>query len=366
MKAFLRQLRKRPVWTLAIVALAASLLYWNVFAARRYVSEAHVVVENLQAPAATLGDVTSLLTGGGTSASRDILLLRDYLQSTDMLAKLDKRLDLRAHYSSSYDIFSRLPYRDVPFEWFVRHFRGRVSVEYDELAGVLVVQAQAYTPQMAHAIARMMVDEGERFMNELAQKLMREQVNFAEREVSDATQRVGKSRQTLLAYQNTHGLVSPTGTLESISAVVARLEAELSDLQARRHALEAYLAPRAPDLVQVQEQIAAVEKQLARQRARLASTQGGTLNRVAEEYDRLVLDASFQQDVYRTALTALERSRMDATRTLRKLSVLQQPTLPEYSAEPGRLYYSALFIIGILLLAGIAQLLLTIIREHRD
>jgi len=53
-------------------------------------------------------------------------------------------------------------------------------------------------------------------------------------------------------------------------------------------------------------------------------------------------------------------------RWLKKVSVLQQPTLPEYSLEPARAYNVTLSILGVLILAGIAQLLVTIIREHRD
>jgi len=365
MSAFVAYLKNRPLWLLVAVVVTLFVLYWNVLAARRYVSEAHVVIDLVQSPAVTVPELPSLVSSAAT-APRDLLLLRDYLLSTDMLAKLDAELRLREHYSSSYDLFSRLLYKDAPLEWFLSHYKKRVSVEYDEANGVLVVQAQAYTPKMAQDIARTMVEEGGRFINELAQNLARVQVAFAEREVATSAKRMAQARQGLIAFQNDHGLVSPGGTVADISSVVARLEGERSDLQARRGALEAYLAPAAPDLIQVNEQIRAVDKQLLAQRTRLASTRGNTLNRVAEEYDRLALDAGFQQTIYQTAITALERARVDATRTLKKVSILQQPTLPQYSTEPGRLYYSVTFVLGTLLLAGILQLLIAVIREHRD
>jgi len=358
-------LRNRPFWLLAAALTVLFVLYWSVLAARRYVSEAHVVVDFVQGPAAAVLELPSLALPSAT-APRDLLLLRDYLLSADMLAKLDAKLDLREHYSSTYDPFSRLLYKSAPLEWFLRHYRNRVSVEYDENNGVLVIQAQAYTPAMAHDIAHTMVEDGGRFINDLAQNLAREQVAYAEREVASSARRLTQARHTLLGFQNAHGLVSPGGTVADLSAVVARLEGELSDLQARRSALEAYLAPAAPDLVQVNEQIRAVDKQLRAQRARLASGGGNTLNRVAEEYDRLAFEANFQLTVYNSAITALERARIDAARTLKKVSVLQQPTMPQYSLEPGRFYYSTVFALGTLLLAGILQLLLAVIREHGD
>jgi capsular polysaccharide transport system permease protein len=191
-------------------------------------------------------------------------------------------------------------------------------------------------------------------------------VAFAEQEVAAISERFQAARQRLLAYQNEHGLVSPTATIESRSVIAAQLEGQLSVLHARRRALEAYLAPTASDLVQVNTQVRALEQQLAADRARLASSNGKALNLVAEEYDRLLIEAGFQQDVYKTALAALERARIDASRTLKKVSVVQEPTMPEFSLEPARLYNIATYLTATLMLTGIAHLLLVIVREHRD
>lgn len=356
----------RWIWRVTAALMVAFVLYWGVLAADRYVSESHVVVESLQAPPVSSIDLSSVLNG--SSQSKDILLLKDYLLSADMLRALDEKLNLREHYSTSYDLLSRMVRKDVSFEWFHRHYQDRVEAEYDEYNGLLTIRAQAYTPEMAHAVGSALVQEGERFMNELAHRLAREQVAFAEREVTAVNKRLSGARQTLLAFQNKHGLVSPTGTVETLAAVTGRLEAELSGLQARRRALESYLTPAAPELVQISAQVRAVEQQLAAERARLASPSGNgrTLNRVAEEYDRLLLEAGFQQDVYRTALAALERARIDATRMLKKVSVVQAPTRPERSVEPARLYTIAVYLIVTLILAGIFQMVMDVIREHRD
>jgi capsular polysaccharide transport system permease protein len=358
-------LKRHRLWQAAFGLAALFSLYWGVFAASRYVSESHVVVETLQEGAAVPMEISALFTGS-TSEQKDILLLRDYMLSADMLRTLDERLKLRKHYSSSYDVFSRLWGESVSAERFLLYYQRRVEAEYDEYSGLLVIRAQAYTPAVAHAIAASLVQEGERFMNELAHKVAREQVAFAEREVANVSQRLLAARQAVLAYQNEHKLVSPTATVESRSAVAAQIESQLSALHARRRALEGYLAPTAPDLVQVNMQVRALEQQLAADRSRLASSNGEPLNRVAEEFDRLLMEAGFQQDVYKTALTALERARIDANRMLKKVSVVQAPTMPEYSLEPARLYNITTYLVATVLLTGIVQLLIVIVREHRD
>jgi capsular polysaccharide transport system permease protein len=148
---------------------------------------------------------------------------------------------------------------------------------------------------------------------------------------------------------------------------VARLEGELSTTEARKRMLQTYLAPRAPELVQATAQARALEEQLASERSRLTSSKDGKpLNRVTDEYEALLLKADFALDVYKTALAALERARADASRTLKKISVLQAPNLPVYALEPRRIYSIVVYVIATLLLTSIAQLLLVIVREHRD
>ena len=90
------------------------------------------------------------------------------------------------------------------------------------------------------------------------------------------------------------------------------------------------------------------------------------LNSTVEEYQRLQMNAEFAQDVYKTALAALERGRIEASRTLKKVIMLQSPTTPQYSLEPRRLYNTIVFILLMLLLAGVAHLLAAIVRDHKD
>ncbi len=90
------------------------------------------------------------------------------------------------------------------------------------------------------------------------------------------------------------------------------------------------------------------------------------MNRTVEEFQRLQMNAAFAQDVYKTSLVALEKGRVEATRTLKKVSVLLSPDEPQLSLEPRRLYNTIVFMLAILLIAGILHLLAAIIRDHKD
>lgn len=359
-------LLRRRIFAVAFLASLLASFYWGLIASDRYVSEAHIIIQKTDLAAGEGLDIGGLLGGGGASHA-DQMLLRDHLLSVDMLKKLDARFNLRAHYSDWHrDPLSRMWFEDTPMEKFYQYYLSRVSVDYDDYAGVLVIKAQGYDSKTAQAITTALVEEGERHMNAMAHSLARDQVAFLEKQVADMGDRVIRARQALLIFQNSKGMVSPQGTAENLAGIVNRLEATLADLRTRRAALLGYLTPNSSNIIELNQQIDAVEQQIEQEKTRLASPGGKMLNSTVEEYQRLQMNAEFAQDVYKTALVALERGRIEASRTLKKVIMLQSPTTPQYSLEPRRLYNTLVFILLMLLLAGVAHLLAAIVRDHKD
>jgi capsular polysaccharide transport system permease protein len=352
---------------LVFIGSILAIAYWGFIASDRYVSEAHIIIQSTDIASGQSVDFSSLLSGTSSNNSADQMLLRDRLLSTDMLAILDAKLDLRGHYSDKqHDFISRMKAKDIPQEWFYNYYRSRVSIEFDDYAGVLLIKAEGYDAKTAHAIASMLVEEGGRTMNEIAHNLAREQVAFIEKQVTQAAREFQKARLALIAYQNRKGLVSPQGTATNVANAINQLESQRTTLQAQRKALLGYLSPQAAGVVDLDLQLSAIEQQIAREQSRLVAPKGHTLNSMVEEYQRLEMAAGFTQDVYKTALVALEKSRMEATRTLKKVSVLQSPTFPEYPLLPRRIYDIIVFMLFTLLLASVVHLLVAIIQDHKD
>lgn len=357
----------QKTFRVATTAIVLVILYWGLIASDRYVSEASIEIERTDLMGGASLDFGTLLSGVSAGRNKDQLLLREYLRSLDMLKKLDEKLDLRGHYSdTSFDLFSRMWGKDRRQEIFHQHYLSRTSIELDEYSGLLQVKVQAYEPKMAKAIADLLVSEGERYMNELGHAVARDQVAFLEKQVTEMGQRAIVARRELLAFQNAKGMLSPQALAETLQGTLNRLESQLTDLKARRAALLGYLSPEAPGVIEINLQIQAIEKQMEHEQERLTSPKGKTLNVAVEEYQRLEMAAKFAEDVYKTALVALEKGRVESLRTLKKVAVLQSPSLPDYPLEPRRIYNIFAFTLAALLLAGIVHLLAAIIRDHRD
>jgi capsular polysaccharide transport system permease protein len=360
------RLRKSFHWIVCLIAIVVVSLYWALWASDRYVSHANVVLESPQLASPTLS-VSSLLSGGATSNLADMLLLRDYMRSVDMLKLLVEEADFRNHYANSgADFFSALGDVNAPLEELHDYFLSRVSVELDDYAGVLRVDVEAFDPEEANKIAQLLLDEGERHMNLMGQRLAEEQVRFLEQQVALLEEKFQQTRDALLDYQNANGLVSPTGTVESLSSVVSGLEGQLAIAKARKSAMASFQSARSPEIVRVNSEIKALTNQIAQEQQRLARQSGNALNSISSEYQTLMLRAQFAQDSYSGALGALENTRIEAARKLKQVSVLQTPTMPEYPEQPERLYNSVVFAVIALFITLIINMLILIVKDHRD
>lgn len=358
-------IKKYPHWALCLLVIFSALIYWGLWASDRYVSKANVVLESPQISSPKL-DFSSIISGGGNN-NTDMLLLRDYLLSTDMLKILVEKAKFREHYSNNdIDFFSKLSDANAPLEELYDYYRSMVSVELDDYAGVLRLEVEAFSPEQSYVINNLLLESGESFMNALGNDLANEQVDFLEKQVSSLKRDFESTRKSLLEYQNENNLVSPVGKVENLSSVVASLESQLASLKAQRNALKSYQSNTSPQVVKVNSQIKALSDQIDYEQSRLTDQSGVALNTLSSDYQALLLKAQFAQETYSSALSALENTRIEAARKLKQVSVLQTPTLPEYSTQPNRIYNITVVILFSVFVSLIIGMISMIIKDHRD
>ncbi len=359
-----RFIKQQPVWAVCAAAIIIVSFYWGLLASDKYVSQSNVVLESPQMASVSF-DFSSMLSGVGAGNS-DMLLLRDYLLSIDMFNIVDEQVGFSQQYTNrDYDYFSRMG-SDLSLEQRHEYYLKQVSVELDDYAGVLRINIRAFTPELAQQINQLLLVQGEAKMNALGRKLAIEQVHFLQQQVITLSDKFDAARDALLAYQNKNGLFSPTATVENIATIVASLEAQLSSLQAEKIALMNYQNNDSPQMVALNNKIAAYQEQIDTERKLMAQQSGDALNVKSAAYQTLELKVQFAQESYSAGLIALENTRIEAARKLKQLSVLQQPTLPEYSLEPQRLYNVTVFALVALFITLIVQMLILVIKDHRD
>jgi capsular polysaccharide transport system permease protein len=361
-------LRSNKIMGTALVLSFIVTCYWLLIASDRYLSEAIVVVEDATLVGAAPTSASSLLSSiTGSPGRSDQMVLQNYLLSNDMLIFLDKKLDLRGHYSSwKHDPFSRLMFKDMSQERFLQYYLSRVTVEYDDYSGQITIQAQAFDPVMAHAITTLLVEKGEAYYNDMEHQIAEKQVAFLETEVERWQQKSKDADLKLLDFENAHNLLSPPDTATTMMGAIDQMHIQKAALETQRSALLGYLTPNNPAVINMNMQIEAIDKQVAKEKSELTSSHSKTLNNISEEFLRLKMDADFATATYQTALTALEAGQVGASRLIKKVSVIEHPTMPEASMMPTIWINSLVFTVISLMAAGIIALLTAIVRDHRD
>lgn len=359
--------RHRLGLIIVVVPMVLLLIYYLLIAVDRYDSESRVVVKRNADAGAILGGISLPFLGVmGSSSNEDAMHLKEFIHSMDMLEKLDKQFQLRENLKlRGLDIVNHLPPWATKEDFF-ELYRKRVTVDFDEKTGVLVIHAQAHTAEQARKLNAAILTESDAFMNELSQRIAREQVDFANKELLRARKSLDEAKENLLNFQNKSGMLDPVASAEVGNRLIAELEGQLAGKEVEYNTMSAVLQNNAPQLVSLRQTIESLKKQIQAERKKLTSSQNGGINRKAAQYMDYRALVEFHGDVYKISLAAVEKMRLEAARKVKSLAVLSAPTLPEEAEYPRRAYMLGTWLFVLLLLFGLIRLTIEIIEDHRD
>lgn len=341
-------------------------LYFVTISPERYVSEAHVMVKEAGVSQLNAGLLEGLGFDAGGS-SNDEQLLRAYLVSPNLLELLERELELKAHYSQSNDFIFGLSMTDS-FEDYLDFYRRHITVSSDANTGLLTVHVEAYSPEFSKLLADRLMLQSEKFINESSQLIAKLEMQFANGEIFLAQERLKKSKQALIDFQNLYGLVSPESDGESLFTIIFSLEDELAKTEAEIHQAESYLKKNSPQLLTLMSKSEALRKEITIQKLRVTGEANGDdkLNELSAEYQSLVLDVELATTLYTSSLSAYEMSRLQAAKQLKYLVVASKPHLAEEALYPKRMYWFITWMLMMLVIWGIYRLITASIKEHED
>ena len=357
-------------WYLIGLPMVLAVIYYAFFAADRYVSESIMTVRQADdggsggSGAMAAGLALGLPVTGGSAS--DVVYLRDYIYSVDMLKHLDTTLGLRRMFESQKrDLFFRL-FAGASQEWFLWFYRNRVGIGFDPQNSILYLTVEGFEPAQAHAITREIVAQSERFINEISHQMARELMAFAETYLTQAQQRYEAAKDDLITFQNKHQLFDPIAQAQAKAGLSNELEEELTRDEAELRNELTFLNERSYQVVALKNKINATRAQMNEVRERASTSEGQQLNELAGDFQRLALNAGFAEDTYKASLATLEKIRLDTSRKMKHVVVIASPTLPEWPLYPRRIYNLVTLLVLFSLLYGITRLVLAIVEDHRD
>lgn len=361
-----RWIKKRAFIMALVVPTVLAFVYFLVFASPMYVSHASFAIRSADASSSSGLDIASMFLRTSGSTGNDAYIINDYIQSIDLAQDIDRELELVKHYSSrDHDMISRL-WRNPTQDELVRYWRWAVVPQLNVDTGIISLEVKAYTPEMAQALTRAVLTRSEALVNAMNERAHEDAVALAREEVSRAEDRVRKAQSAMREFRDAHNLIDPKMTAEGLQSLVTGLEAEATTLRTQISEAKSYMKADAPLLKSLNQRLAAVEKQLAAEKLRVAG-QGsvqGNLNALVADYEDLTIEAEFARKQLVSAMTSLEQARIQQMAQSRYVVAYQQPTLPDESLYPRPFLFTLYVFAGMLLFLGIVSLIWASIREH--
>lgn len=360
--------RRLPVGFLMVVALPTLLaaIYYLLIATPRYVSEARFTVRaSTQSQPSAIG--MALQGVGLSTAPSDAFAVHEYIKSRDALRELGRRYDIGAILNPpGADAFSRYPrlWDSRGEEGLYKGFNRFVVVGYDSTTGISTLRVEAFRAEDARQINQALLASGEQLINRLNERAMGDAVSEAQTARDEARTRVTDVQQQLTAFRNREGFIDPELAARESSSLIGGLLATVAQLRADRAQLVGE-APLSPQLPILDGRIAAYERQITAERAKVAGASTSLAPRVGI-YTDLELQRELANRELAEATSALLSAQQEARRQKLYLDRIVNANLPDRPTQPRRWIAILTIFASAMLIYGVGWLVWAGVREHRQ
>ena len=174
------------------------------------------------------------------------------------------------------------------------------------------------------------------------------------------------AKNELLTFQSRYGVFDPLKQAEAKANLTTSIESKIAEKETQLTTMQTYLNENAPQIVMLKSEINALKKQLAKETSKIISSNNSKrLNNLAAKFQDLTIEAQFAQDAYTVALASVETTRIESSRKIKQLVIIQGASEPQSPEYPKKLYNIITIFAILSMVYGIIKLIVSIIEEHR-
>lgn len=353
---------------LVVLPLTAVALYLYLYAQDQYASTTGFTVRSDEATSASelVGGLSAFVSSSSTS-NADVL--HEFIQSQQIVQRVQARLDIRAHYAAHWQhdpVFALWP--DANIEDLLWFWRRVVRVSYDKASGLMNLQVRAYTPEVAQAISQAVVEESELMINALNEQARRDSMANAESDLSAAVERLRTTREALAAFRARTQIVDPMADIQGRMGVINNLQQQLAQALVDHDLLLQTTTETDPRVRQALRRIEVIQDRISQERHNFATQDVTVLDtdypRMIAQFEGLMVNQQFAEETYTAALAAMDGARSNAQRQSLYLATFVRPTLAESAQYPARAQLVALTALFLVLIWSAAALVYYSLRDR--
>ena len=305
---------------------------------------------------------------GASSTDTDILY--EFIQSQEMVDRINANLDLTRIYSGNIEhdpVFSYDPAGSI--EDLVEYWARMVKIAYDPNTGLMEITARAFTPQDARSIAQAILNESTLRINELSAIARADATRYARDELDAALDRLRQARLAVTQFRMQTQIVDPALDIQGRMGLLNTLQAELATAFIDIDLLRLTTDADDPRIRTLERRIEVIRSRITDERSRFGAggegPGGEDYATMVGEFERLEVDLQFAETAYTGAQASYDAALISAQRTSRYLAVHIRPTLAETSRYPQREVILAVFVLFAFLVWATGALIYYSVRDRR-
>lgn len=355
----------RMILLIVVLPTMLAALYYFAIAADQYQSEAHFIVRTAETQKPSSGGLSQILaSAGGENSSPEAMSVADYMTSHDVVAALRTQIGLVQMYRRpEVDAISRLNSPEPTPEKLLRYYLDHTKVEINSSTGITVVQARAFRPADAYAIATRLLALGDLRINSLNKRAYDDAISSSERQLADAEKALDTAQVDISRFRAQQRDIDPQGTGQAQTTLISQLTQDLVQAQAQLASMGQAISQSSPQYVALRGRVQALQAQVAAQSNRLAGS-GTTIASQLASYNELQLRQEFASKRYEAVAAALDRAREQVMRKQLYLVRIVNPNMPVKSQYPQRFRIVGTIFMGLFIAYAIGWLIMAGVREH--
>ncbi|MCM2292025.1 capsule biosynthesis protein [Allorhizobium sp. BGMRC 0089] len=347
---------------LVLVPFFVSALYFAFIASDQYTVEARFAVRSMDHNDTKMSDSNTLSM---SAATQDAQIVASFIESNEMLDRLQPKIDYRAIFDRpGVDFLSRIS-RNETREDFLDDWKQQVKAYIDASSGIITLKVRTFSPQDSLKLANAVIAESEILINQLSLRAREDALKGYQDEVKQSGAKYQASLEALNRFQTESGLYSPEIQAQQIGKLMTGLIAKKLDVETREYVARQSNATKGPAFEQLELTRKSLDKQIEDLKAQMTGGKNESLSRVLLTFSRLETDRMVAEKLYEASQQLYSQALADSLRKSLYVVVFVHPALPEESLYPLRIFSPFMVFLTLAITWCTAMLIWASVEDHR-
>jgi capsular polysaccharide transport system permease protein len=362
------RLHKATFVVIVLLPVLVASFYYGLWASDQYATEFRMSVRQAQTPVIA-DDALALLAKGlaVNDIGREPYMVANFVQSENIVRELDAHGALRAMYSRpNIDFFARFNAADSS-ERLWTYWQKMVTASVDRVSGLITVRVLAFTADDTVNIAKAICQSAEHLLDQSAIRARADALRAAQEDLDRAQHEYADALLALRQVREGEQTVDPEKTINATATTLIGVVRQKLALERERNSDLKLLSPSAPQVQVLNQQIRALDDQLALLNRSLASadSKDRTAADTISRFEERELQRHFSEKLLEISQSSYERARLEGERQHLYLTTFVEPVKPDKADYPKRLKLILLTFICCAAAWGITLLLIAAVKDHK-